>query len=567
MAIPDPLMDGATVLGFLLLVSISAVLFGRYLARVYSGGLSRGPFGKIEAGIYHTIGTEPDQESGWRQYAKDMLLFNGIGFGVLLVILLIQGFLPLNPMGVPGFEFHHALNIAVSFVTNTNWQVYSGETAASYLTQMAGFTVQNFLSAATGISVAIAVMRGITRRTTDRIGNFWVDLTRTVLYVLLPLAFIAALVLASHGVIQNLDPYVEASGGTAGPRLIAMGPVASQEAIKELGTNGGGFFNANAAHPFENPGPLTNLFEIFLILLIPASLPFTFGELSGRRREGIAIFAVMLALFLLAFAGLYAAEWYGNPTLARTGVSGIPMEGKEVRFGLGGTALYAVATTATSCGSVNAMHDSLTPLAGMVPLLLILLGEAVFGGAGSGFYTYLAFIVVAVFIAGLMIGRTPEYLGKKMERREITMAVVVILVPTLLVLLFTAVALLIPAGAQAMLNPGPHGLSELIYAYTSMANNNGSAFAGFDATTPFFTLTGAFVMAVGRFVPAVAMLALAGALAEKKTVPSSPGTLPTATPAFVLWMIFVIVIVGVLTFFPLLTMGPVAEHFRMIGGI
>jgi K+-transporting ATPase ATPase A chain len=567
MATLDPLMDGVMVLGFLLLVTIAAVIFGRYLARVYSGGLSRGIFGGIEGRIYRLIGTEPDGESGWRGYAKDMLLFNAIGWGVLLFLLLIQGFLPLNPMGFPGFDLHRALNIATSFVTNTNWQVYSGETAASYLTQMAGFTVQNFLSAATGISVAIAVMRGITRRTTDRIGNFWVDMTRTVLYVLLPVAFAAALVLASQGVIQNLDPYVEANGGTAGPQLIAMGPVASQEAIKELGTNGGGFFNANSAHPYENPGPLTNLFEIFLILLIPASLPFTFGELCGKRREGVAIFGAMMLLFLLAFAGLYAAEVYGNPALARNGMSGIPMEGKEVRFGLGGTALFAVATTATSCGAVNAMHDSLTPLAGMVPLLLILLGEVVFGGVGSGFYTYLAFIVVAVFIAGLMIGRTPEYLGKKVERREITMAVVVILVPTLLTLLFTAAALLIPVGAQAMLNPGPHGLSELIYAYASMANNNGSAFAGFNATTPFFTLSGALVMAIGRFVPAVAMLALAGAVAGKRTVPQSPGTLPTATPAFVLWMVFIIVIVGVLTFFPLLTMGPVAEHFQMTGGI
>jgi len=388
-------------------------------------------------------------------------------------------------------------------------------------------------------------------------------MTRTILYVLLPVAFVAALVLASQGVIQNLDPYAVTGGGQG---LIAMGPVASQEAIKELGTNGGGFFNANAAHPYENPNPFTNLFEIFLILLIPASLPFTFGEICGSRREGAAIYAVMLILFLLAFTGLYLAELGGNPALPAIGVSGVPMEGKEVRFGLGGTALYAVATTATSCGAVNAMHDSFTPLAGMVSLLLILLGEVVFGGAGSGFYTYLAFIVVAVFIAGLMIGRTPEYLGKKMERREITMAVVVILVPTLLVLLFTGISLLVPAGAGAMLNPGPHGLTELIYAYASMANNNGSAFAGFDATSPFFTLTGALVMAIGRFVPAVAMLALAGSLAEKKTVPAGPGTLPTAAPAFVLWMLFVIVIVGVLTFFPLLTMGPVAEHFLMIGG-
>ena len=564
MATPDPLVDGATVLLFMLVVTVAAFFFGKYLGRVYSGSLSRGIPGRIERGIYRLIGTNPDQESGWRQYAKDMLLFSAMGFTVLFFILLLQGLLPLNPMGVPGFSLHSTLNIAVSFVTNTNWQVYSGEMAAGYLAQMAGFTVQNFLSAAMGIAVAIAVMRGITRRNTNRIGNFWVDMTRTILYVLLPVAFVAALVLASQGVIQNLDPYAVVTGGGQG--LIAMGPVASQEAIKELGTNGGGFFNANSAHPYENPNPFTNLFEIFLILLIPASLPFTFGEICGSRREGAAIYAVMLILFLLAFTGLYLAELGGNPALPAIGVSGVPMEGKEVRFGLGGTALYAVATTATSCGAVNAMHDSFTPLAGMVSLLLILLGEVVFGGAGSGFYTYLAFIVVAVFIAGLMIGRTPEYLGKKMERREITMAVVVILVPTLLVLLFTGISLLVPAGAGAMLNPGPHGLTELIYAYASMANNNGSAFAGFDATSPFFTLTGALVMAIGRFVPAVAMLALAGSLAEKKTVPAGPGTLPTAAPAFVLWMLFVIVIVGVLTFFPLLTMGPVAEHFLMIGG-
>jgi potassium-transporting ATPase potassium-binding subunit len=564
MATPDPFMDGATVLLFLLVITFAASFFGKYLARVYSGSLSRGIPGRIEGWVYRLIGSTPDQESNWRQYAKDMLLFSAVGFFVLLLLLLLQGLLPLNPMGFPGFNPHQALNIATSFVTNTNWQVYSGEMAASYLTQMAGFTVQNFLSAATGIAIAIAVMRGVTRRTSDRIGNFWVDLTRTVLYVLLPVAFVAALVLASQGVIQNLDPYTVTGGGSG---LIAMGPVASQEAIKELGTNGGGFFNANAAHPYENPNPFTNLFEVFLILLIPASLPFTFGEMCGSRREGLAIYAAMLVLFLLAFTGLYLAELGGNPALPAMGVSGVPMEGKEVRFGLGGTALYAVATTATSCGAVNSMHDSLTPLAGMVPLLLILLGEVVFGGVGSGFYTYLAFLIVAVFIAGLMIGRTPEYLGKKVERREITMAVIVILVPTLLVLLFTAVALMIPAVAGAMLNPGPHGLSELIYAYASMANNNGSAFAGLNATTPFFTLTGALAMAIGRFVPAVAMLALAGAFAEKKTVPRGPGTLPTATPAFVLWMLFVIVIVGVLTFFPMLTLGPVAEYFQMVGGI
>jgi len=432
---------------------------------------------------------------------------------------------------------------------------------------MAGLTVQNFLSAATGCCIAIAVMRGITRRSTDRLGNFWVDLTRTVLYILLPVAFIAALLLSSQGVIMNLDPALTVKGyGNAGPQILAMGPAASQESIKELGTNGGGFFNANSAHPFENPGPLTNLFEVFLILLIPASLPFAFGSLCGDRKQGYAIYAVMMILFLLAFGSLYSIERIGVPAYGRLGVSGISMEGKEVRFGLGGTALFAAATTATSCGAVDTMHDSLTPLAGMVTLLLMLLGEVVFGGVGSGFYTYIAFVIIAVFIAGLMIGRTPEYLGKKIELPEMKMAIIVILAPILTVLLLSAAALMVPAGASSMLNPGPHGLSELVYAYASMANNNGSAFAGFNGAVPFFSLTGALAMAIGRFAPALAMLVLAGSLAEKKVTPTGPGTLPTSSPSFIIWMILVILIIGALTIFPILALGPVAEHFMMIGG-
>lgn len=556
---PDPLMDAVAAALFLLLVTGAAFLFGGYIHRVFSGGVSSGLPGAIERAVYRFIGTSTDEETGWRGYTRDLLVFNGIGFIALFALLLLQGILPLNPGGAGAFDLLAALNAAVSFVTNTNWQVYSGEVSASYLSQMAGFTVQNFLSAATGISVAVAVMRGLTRRSTDRIGNFWVDMTRSVLYILLPVALAAALLLASQGVIQNLDAYV-----TAGPQTIAMGPVASQEAIKLLGTNGGGFFAANSAHPYENPTPVTNLIEAFLILLVPAALPFVFGRMAGAMRQGWAIYAVMLVIYVAALGGLYAAELAGNPLVGELGVSGISMEGKEVRFGLMGTALFTASTTATSCGAVDAMHDSLTPLGGMVPLFLILLGEVVFGGAGSGFYTITGFLVVAVFIAGLMIGRTPEFLGKKVEAAEMRMAVVTVLVPGVLVLLFSGIALALPG---AMGNPGPHGLSEVVYAFASMSNNNGSAFAGLDATKPFYLLAGALAMAVGRFAPAVAMLALAGSMAEKKAVPPGPGTLPTASPAFVAWTVIIILLVGGLTFFPLLAMGPVAEYLMMAGGM
>ena len=559
MTTPDPLLDAAAAALFLLLVTGAALLLSRYIHQVFSGGVSSGLPGRIEQAIYRFIGTSPGEEEGWRGYTRDLLVFNGIGFVVLFALLLLQGALPLNPGGVGAFDPLTALNAAVSFVTNTNWQVYSGEVSASYLSQMAGFTVQNFLSAATGICIAIAVMRGLTSQSTDRIGNFWVDMTRSVLYILLPLALTAALLLASQGVIQNLDASV-----TAGPQTIAMGPVASQEAIKLLGTNGGGFFAANSAHPYENPTATSNLIEAFLILLVPAALPFVFGRMTGAMRQGWAIYAVMLTIYVAAFGGLYAAELAGNPLVSELGVSGISMEGKEVRFGLLGTALFATSTTATSCGAVDAMHDSLTPLGGMVPMLLILLGEVVFGGVGSGFYTVTGFVVVAVFIAGLMIGRTPEFLGKKIEAAEMQMAVVTVLVPGVLVLLLSGIALALP---WAMGNPGPHGLSEVVYAFASMSNNNGSAFAGLDATGPFYVIAGALAMAVGRFAPAIAMLALAGSMAEKKAIPPGPGTLSTASPAFVAWTTLIILLVGGLTFFPLLAMGPVAEYLLMAGGV
>ena len=563
----DITVDGLMLILFLVIVTGVALPFSSFFVRVFAGDISRGIPGHIEKSIYGLIDTSPDREEGWKGYARDMLLFNGIGFVILFTLLLLQGFLPFNPQKFGAFDLYVALNTAISFVTNTNWQVYSGETAASYLTQMAGFTVQNFLSSATGICIAIAVMRGITRQSTDRIGNFWVDMTRCTLYILLPIAFIFALLLASQGVIQNLDPYVQSTGyGPAGQQTIAMGPVASQEAIKEFGTNGGGFFNANAAHPYENPTPLTNLIEVFLILLIPVTLPLVFGRMTGNMRQGLVIYGIMLVLFLFGLGTLYAAELAGNPLIKELGVSGISMEGKEVRFELLESSLFAASTTATSCGAVNCMHDSLTPLGGLVTMFMILLGEVAFGGVGSGFYTMIGFVVLAVFIAGLMIGRTPEYLGKKIEALEMKMAVITVLVPGVLVLLLSCIALVLPNVTELMKNPGSHGLSELIYAFASMANNNGSAFAGFDATKPFYTLTGSLAMAIGRFVPAVSMLAMAGSMAQKKKVPPSSGTLPTTSLTFSVWTILVILIIGALTFFPLFAMGPIAEYLSMIGG-
>ncbi len=574
---------------FLTILLLLVKPLGSYMARVYGGErtLLSPLLRPCENLMYRICGVHRDEEMGWLRYSLAMLLCNLAGFLLLFVLLRLQHLLPLNPQALPPFSWPVALNTAVSFTTNTNWQVYSGETAASYLTQMAGFTVQNFVSAATGMAVVVALIRGFARRTTATIGNFWVDLSRGVLYILLPLALIAALVLVSQGVIQNLDPYktvfpVEATGsakahanadGTLPAEatilrdvILPLGPVASQEAIKTLGTNGGGFFNANSAHPFENPTPLAHFLEILLILLIPAGLTATFGIMVGNPRQGWTLLAVMLFLLLAAFAVPQWAEASGVPQLAQLGIEGGNMEGKEVRFGLAATNLFEVATTATSCGAVAAMHDSLTPLGGLVPLSLILLGEIVFGGSGSGLYTMLAFAVVAVFVAGLMIGRTPEYLGKKIEVREMWLAMVTILIAGVMVLLLSGLAMLTLSAVAAMANAGAHGLSEALYAFASMANNNGSAFAGLNAGTDFFALFGALAMLIGRYVPAVAMLAMAGALAEKKYTPPSLGTLPTDKAPFALWLTLVILIVGALTFFPALALGPIAEHLTMWGG-
>jgi K+-transporting ATPase ATPase A chain len=571
------LFDIGVMLFFLIVLTLLVKPLGTYMTNVFQDKRTfLSPIlMPIEDLIYKAAGIKHDEEMDWKDYAKALLLFNGLGIIVLFLILLLQGNLPLNPQGFPGFSLDLALNTAVSFVTNTNWQAYSGESAASYLTQMSGLAVQNFLSAATGLCIAIALIRGFTRHTSQTIGNFWQDMTKSVLYILLPISIIAALLLVSQGVIQNFDPYANSSlvqsfqtsdGQNINYQMLPMGPIASQEAIKELGTNGGGPFNANSAHPFENPNPLTNYLEILLILIIPFSLTYTFGRFAGNTRQGCALFAAMMMLFIIFLGVMSWSEYSGNPLVQKLGVNGSYLEGKEVRFGIGSSVLFAVSTTATSTGAVNTMHDSLTPIGGMVTMLLILLSEVVPGGVGSGLYTILAFAIIAVFIAGLMIGRTPEYLGKKIEVFEMRTSVLIVLTSGILVLIFSAVALVISAGVSSILNPGPHGLSEILYAFASASNNNGSAFAGLSANTLFYNLLTAIAMLVGRFVPAIAALAMAGSLAKKKYIPPSIGTLPTHQITFVLWLAVVILIVGALTFFPALSLGPIVEHMIMHGG-
>ncbi|NTV14737.1 MAG: potassium-transporting ATPase subunit KdpA [Desulfobulbaceae bacterium] len=569
---------------------------GNYMALVYQGErtwLSRF-FAPWEHFLYRICGVNKEEEMGWQRYGWAMVLFNLVLFAALFAILMFQHLLPLNPQKLPAFSWQLAFNTAISFVTNTNWQAYAGEQAASYFTQMIGLAVHNFVSAATGMAVLIALVRGFARRKTSLLGNFWVDLTRGTLYILLPLSLIGAILLVSQGVIQNFSEYrttpllqatshaVPKLDGQGAPLLdatgkaitetvavnevtIPMGPVASQEAIKELGTNGGGFFNANSAHPFENPTPFSHFLQVLLILLIPASLTYTFGVMVGNPRQGWALLGVMTLLLVISFGVLQWAEVSGNPLVSKLGVSGANMEGKEIRFGLPLTNLFEVATTGTSCGAVAAMHDSLTPIGGMVPLALILLGEVVFGGVGCGLYTMLAFAIIAVFVSGLMIGRTPEYLGKKIEVREMWMSIVVILIAGVTVLILSGLAMITPAAVASMANPGAHGLSEVLYAFASMANNNGSAFAGLNGNVNFYNLLGSLAMLLGRYVPALAILAMAGGLAEKKYVPPSLGTLPTDKAPFALWLTLVILIVGALTFFPALSLGPIVEHLVMVG--
>ena len=544
---------------------------GTYMARVFSGERTwlTPSLAPIERLLYRGcgVGATPGGQH-WTAYAKAVLIFNLVGWLVLYAVLRLQGLLPWNPQGFGPMSPDLAFNTAVSFVTNTNWQAYGGETTLSYFSQMVGLTVQNFVSAATGIAVGAAVIRGFAGRQAKDVGNFWVDLTRSVLYVLLPLSIVAALLLVWQGVPQSLTGYVHATTVEGGQQVIAQGPVASQLAIKQLGTNGGGFFNANSAHPYENPTPLSNLLEMVFILLIPAAFCFMFGRMVKDMRQGVAILAAMLVLFVGALALTYGSDIGGNPELKSLPIdqSAGNMEGKEVRFGVGNSALWATATTAASNGSVNAMHESFTPLAMLAPMLQIQTGEVVFGGVGSGFYGMLLFVVLTVFLAGLMVGRTPEYLGKKIEAKEVKLAILTFLVMPVGVLGFGALAAVLPVALASVQQAGPHGLSEILYAYSSTTGNNGSAFAGFTANTPYHNVMQGITMLLGRYVFIIPMLAIAGSLAAKKVAPASSGTFPTHTPLFVTLLVAVVLIIGGLTFFPALALGPIAEHFAMLAG-
>jgi potassium-transporting ATPase potassium-binding subunit len=588
--------------GFLLLVLACVKPLGFYMTCVFEARpifpLRLGA--PLERGIYRLCGIEPGREMGWKEYAIGLLLFNALGLLAVYLLQRCQLWLPLNPQKFASLSPDSSFNTAVSFVTNTNWQGYSGESAMSYLTQMTGLAVQNFCSAASGIVVAIALIRGLARHSVHTIGNVWADLTRSTLYVLLPLALLFALALVSQGVIQNFSAYkdvtpiepltyqqpkTDATGNpvkdaagnpvqetlTTHAQTLPMGPIASQESIKELGTNGGGFLNANSAHPYENPTALSNLLEILMILMIPAALTYTFGRMVGDTRQGWAVLAAMGILFVALLGVAEYNEQRGNPQLAALGVdqaasptqAGGNMEGKETRFGIAASALFATVTTATSCGAVNSAHDSFTPLGGFVPLFQMQLGEVVFGGVGTGLYSMLVFAIVGIFIAGLMIGRTPEYLGKKIEAFEMKMSSIAILVMPFIVLTGTAVAVSVQAGQAGVSNPGAHGFSEILYAFSSAGNNNGSAFAGISANTPFYNTALGIVMWLGRFWPIVAVLAIAGSLAAKKRIPVSDGTMPTHGPTFVVLLIGTVLLVGALTFVPALALGPIVEHIML----
>jgi K+-transporting ATPase ATPase A chain len=574
----------------LILLAVTKPL-GAYMARVFSGERTFfDPIARpVERLLYRVTGVDEKSEMRWTEYALAMLLFSVVSMVLLYLIQRMQYWLPWNPQKLAGVAPDLAFNTAASFTTNTNWQAYSGETTMSYLTQMAGLAYHNFISAAMGIALAIALIRGIARRERDTIGNFWVDLTRCILWVLLPLCLVIALFLVSQGTTQNLKPYTTVpfldaqtvqvtgtDGKTAQQRVIeqqiAQGPIASQEAIKILGTNGGGFFNANSAHPFENPTPLSDFVQILLIFSIGSGLTYTLGRMTGSQRHGWAVWAAMAVLFLAGVTAAYTAESRGNSLVhgvdqkASATQSGGNMEGKEVRFGIAQSVLFATATTDTSCGAVNGVHDSYTPLGGMIPMIDMMLGEVVFGGVGSGLYGMVVFVILSVFIAGLMVGRTPEYLGKKIEAYDVKMAMLSVLIFSLIILVFTAIAIITPYGKAGISNPGPHGLSQILYAYTSGAANNGSAFAGINANTLWYNVSMAFDMLLGRFFMVIPVLAIAGSLARKKIVPESAGTFPVTTPLFSGLLVSVVLIVGALTFFPALSLGPILEHLLMHSG-
>ena len=541
---------------------------GGYMTAVFNG--ERTPLslvlGPVERGLYRLAGTSEREEQHWTAYAVSMLLFNLLGFLLLYLVLRLQGWLPLNPTGMANVPPELSFNTAASFVTNTNWQNYGGESTMSYLTQMLGLTVQNFLSAATGIALAMALIRGFARKSARTVGNFWVDMTRGTLYLLLPISIVMTLVFVWLGIPQTLGASIDATTLEGAKQTIAVGPVASQIAIKMLGTNGGGFFNANAAHPFENPDAFSNFIQMISIFAIGAALTNVFGRMVGNEKQGWAIFAAMGTLFLVGVAVCYWAEAAGNPLLHALGIDGGNMEGKETRFGTALSALFAVITTAASCGAVNAMHDSFMALGGMIPMINMMLGEIIVGGVGAGFYGILMFIVIAIFVAGLMVGRTPEYLGKKIEAKEVKMAMLAVLCLPLAMLGFAAVAVVLPTGVASVANAGPHGFSEILYAYTSAAANNGSAFGGLTGNTSWYNITLGIGMLMGRFLVIIPALAIAGSIAAKKTVPESAGTFPTDGTLFVGLLVGVIVIVGGLTFFPALALGPVVEHLAITAG-
>ena len=574
---------------FLGLILVCARPLGGFMANVFGGRRTfLHPLLRwLEVLTYRIAGVREDVEQRWTQYTASLLSFSIFGFLITYLLQRAQGLLPLNPQGFNAGNVTPdlAFNTAASFITNTNWQAYSGESTLSYFVQMAALAVQNFASAAAGIAVAIALVRGFSRHQSRTIGNFWVDVTRATVYVLLPLSIVSALFLCSQGVIQNLNPYTTVTTVEGAKQVIAQGPVASQEAIKELGTNGGGFFNANSAHPFENPNAITNLFEMFLIFLIPGALTYTFGKMVGDTRQGWALFAAFSVMFLIGVFVAYHFEQQGNPILAKMGIQsaatanqpGGNMEGKEVRFGIANSALFATVTTAASCGAVNSMHDSFTPLGGLIPLFNIMTGEVIFGGAGAGLYGILLYCILAVFIAGLMVGRTPEYLGKKIEQKEVKMAMLAVIATAFSILVFTAASSVITFPAKDYWNPpgaaianlgnsGPHGFSEILYAYVSGTGNNGSAFGGLGANTPWYNLTIGLAMLIGRFLFLIPLLAAAGSLAAKRTVPVTSGTFPTHGPLFVGLLVGTVLIVGALTFFPALSLGPVVEHYLMHSG-
>jgi K+-transporting ATPase ATPase A chain len=563
-----------TVIGWLQILVYCAIIvaivpfLGAYMTRVFNGERTfLSPVVRpVENALYWAGGVDARREQNWVSYTLAMLLFHVGGFAILYALMRLQALLPFNPAGQSAVAEDLSFNTAVSFITNTNWQNYGGESTMSYLVQMLGLTHQNFLSAATGIVLAVALIRGFARASAQTVGNFWVDITRCTLYILLPICLLYALFLVWQGIPQTLGPYVEAGTLEGGKQTIAVGPVASQVAIKMLGTNGGGFFNANASHPFENPTALSNFIQMLSIFVIGASLTNVFGRMIGDQRQGWAVLAVMGVLFIAGVAVCYWAEAHGNDAFTALGLTGGNMEGKEVRFGIPASSLFAVITTAASCGAVNAMHDSFTALGGMVPLINIQLGEIIVGGVGAGMYGMLLFIILSIFVAGLMVGRTPEYVGKKIEAKEVKMAMLAILILPLMYLGWTAVAVVLPSAVAATANPGPHGFTEVLYAYTSQTGNNGSAFAGLSGNTLFYNLTGAIAMLVGRFWMIIPAVAIAGSLAAKKSIPPSAGTFPTTGGLFVGLVVGVIVIIGGLTFFPALALGPIVEQIAMTNG-